>query len=77
MFRRLPHSLPPDPVFPSNLEGLGYFLNDQDQVRQIKHPEQKFFFKINANERINDVYRGAMNGKPIFLQSTCAHDGIN
>lgn len=66
MFRRLPSSLPADPVFPSSLEGLGFYLNDQDQIRQIKNPEQKFFFKVNANERINDVYKRAMNSKSRF-----------
>lgn len=61
MFRRLAHTLPPDPVFPARLDELGYFVNDQDQIRQIKNPEQKYTYKINANDRINDAYKGSVN----------------
>jgi hypothetical protein len=63
MFRRLPQSLPPDPVFPSNLSELGYFVNDQDQIRQIESPDQRYTYRVNINERVNDVYRSAMNSK--------------
>lgn len=69
MFRRLPHTLPADPVFPTNLAGLGYFLNNEDQIRQIKKPEQKFLYKVNTNERITDVYKGSMNSTLLFLRS--------
>ena len=63
MFRRLPNTLPKDPVFPTNLEDLGYFTTDNDQIRQIKNPEQKYQFAVNRNERVNDVYKEAMNSQ--------------
>ncbi|RJE17419.1 hypothetical protein PHISCL_10244, partial [Aspergillus sclerotialis] len=59
VFRR--EDLPPDPVFPADLEQLGYFINDKDQIRQISAPDQEFKFKINRNYRWNEVQRGAMN----------------
>lgn len=61
MFRRLPHTLPQDPVFAATLGELGYQVNDQDQIRQIKNPEQKYQFRVNANDRVNDVYKDSMN----------------
>lgn len=61
MFRRLPHSLPRDPVFEPDLEKLGFFINDDDQVRMIRNPEQKYQYQVNKNERVNLVYRQACN----------------
>lgn len=64
MFRRLPQTLPPDPLFPTDsLESLGYFVNEHDQIRQIKVPSNKFQYKINANDRVNQVYKWATNGE--------------
>lgn len=63
MFRRLPNKLPPDPSFPADLAKLGYFINDKDQIRQIANPDQKYQYKINRNDRVNDVYREAMNSE--------------
>ena len=62
MFRRRPHTLPKDPSFPTDLEQLGYFINEKDQIRQIRNPEQKYQFAVNKIDRINDVYKEAMNG---------------
>lgn len=62
MFRRLPHTLPKDPTFPTDIKLLGYFINEHDQVRQIKNPDQKYQFGVNRNDRFNDVYKEAMNG---------------
>ncbi|KKK18310.1 hypothetical protein ARAM_001616 [Aspergillus rambellii] len=59
VFRR--EDLPPDPVFPADLEKLGYFINEKDQIKKISDPEQDFQFKINKNPRWNDVQREAMN----------------
>ncbi|OKL60525.1 hypothetical protein UA08_04283 [Talaromyces atroroseus] len=53
--------LPDDPVFPADLEKLGYFINDQDQIRQIANPDESFRYKINANERWNEVHCSAFN----------------
>lgn len=66
MFRRLSHSLPPDPTFPNDIEKLGYFINDHDQIRMIADPRSEFKFMISKNERVNDVHKEAMNGAPSF-----------
>lgn len=75
-------SLPKDPVFPADLEKLGYvsllchgktkdlftneeknryFVNDNDQIKMISNPKQDFLYKINANERYNEMQKEAMN----------------
>ncbi|KPI36886.1 uncharacterized protein AB675_11827 [Cyphellophora attinorum] len=61
MFRRKTSSLPEDIVFPGTLAELGYFVNDKDQIRQIKNPEQRYNPKTNRSERVNMMYRDAMN----------------
>ncbi|KAK5938702.1 hypothetical protein PMZ80_008894 [Knufia obscura] len=61
MFRRLPNQLPKDAIFPTDLKGLGYFINDNDQIRQIANPEHKYQYKVNRNDRVNEVYKEAMN----------------
>ncbi|KAH1998596.1 hypothetical protein KXV80_005565 [Aspergillus fumigatus] len=61
MFVYRPQDLPRDPIFPADLEKLGYFINEKDQIRKIANPEQEFQFKINRNDRWNDLQRGAMN----------------
>ena len=66
MFRRLPSSLPKDPFFPADLKELGYSINDEDQVRMMEKPEEKFLYAINKNERVNEVHKEAMNGKALF-----------
>ena len=64
MFRRLPNQLPKDITFPTDLASLGYFINDNDQIRQIAHPDKKYQYKINRSDRVNDVYKEAMNSTP-------------
>ncbi|KAK2767383.1 hypothetical protein FQN54_003539 [Arachnomyces sp. PD_36] len=54
-------SLPKDPVFPADLEKLGYFINDNDQIKMISDPSKDFMYKINANERYNEMQKEAMN----------------
>lgn len=61
MFRRLPHTLPKDPNFPADLEKLGYFINEEDQIRQIRNPGQKYQFSISRNDRVNEICKEAMN----------------
>lgn len=63
MFRRLSNSLPKDPVIPADLTALGYFLNENDEIRQTKHPDQKYQYQVNRNERVNEIHKEAMNGK--------------
>lgn len=67
MFLRRADRLPPDITFPANLEKLGYFVTDKDQVRQIRDPERKYQYKINRNDRVNDMYKEAMNSKLSLL----------
>ncbi|WEW60537.1 hypothetical protein PRK78_006024 [Emydomyces testavorans] len=59
VFRK--ESLPKDPVFPTDLKKLGYFINDNDQIRMISDPEQGFLYKINTNDRYNEMQKEAMN----------------
>ncbi|KAK4943569.1 hypothetical protein LTR10_016863 [Elasticomyces elasticus] len=61
MFRRLPHTLPPDPVFEPALDKLGFFVNEADQIRMTKNPEQKYQYAVNKNDRVNEVYKQANN----------------
>lgn len=61
MFRRLPTSLPKDPTFPADLKELGYFVNDNDQIRMIRNPDEKFLYAIDKNERVNEMQKEAMN----------------
>ncbi|KAL8762550.1 MAG: hypothetical protein Q9184_001458 [Pyrenodesmia sp. 2 TL-2023] len=61
MFRLHESALPADFHFPTDLEKLGYFINDKDQVRSIRHPDQEFNFFISKNERMNLVQREAFN----------------
>lgn len=63
MFRRLSNSLPPDPTFPDDIEKLGYFINDHDQIRMITDPKSDFKYVISKNDRVNDNHKEAMNGK--------------
>ncbi|KAJ5808490.1 hypothetical protein N7474_009759 [Penicillium riverlandense] len=53
--------LPADPVFPADLEKLGYFVTENDQIRMISNPEENFLYKINRNERWNELQKEAMN----------------
>ncbi|KAI9758191.1 MAG: hypothetical protein M4579_003165 [Chaenotheca gracillima] len=61
MFRQMNASLPPDPEYPADLAGLGYFINDKDQIKAIKNPAQDFNYWVNKNERYNVKQREAMN----------------
>ena len=63
MFRRLSNTLPKDFAFPADLEQLGYFINESDQIRMIRKPEQRYQYVINKNERVNEAYKQAMISK--------------
>lgn len=63
MFRMHLNALPPDDTFPANLEALGYFVTDQDLIRQIANPDKKYQYKINRNDRVNDVFKETMNSE--------------
>ncbi|XXH05933.1 hypothetical protein Hte_012376 [Hypoxylon texense] len=61
MFRRLWSGLPADPDFPADLEKLGYFINEDDEIRSIENPNNYFKYFISRNSRWNDRQRFAMN----------------
>ncbi|KAI2617134.1 Arb2 domain-containing protein [Hypoxylon sp. NC1633] len=61
MFRRKWSGLPADPQFPVDIKELGYFINEDDEVRSIENPDYYFKFFLNRNERWNDRQRYAMN----------------
>ncbi|KAL8998854.1 MAG: hypothetical protein Q9169_002192 [Polycauliona sp. 2 TL-2023] len=61
MYRLHESALPADFHFPVDLEKLGYAINDRDQVRMLKNPDQEFHFFISKNERMNVVQREAHN----------------
>ncbi|KAI5467850.1 Arb2 domain-containing protein [Mariannaea sp. PMI_226] len=62
MFYRRWSGLPRDVEFPPTLDGLGYFVNDQDEIRSIENPDCYFKFFLNKNLRINECQRFAFNG---------------
>ncbi|KAI0119496.1 Arb2 domain-containing protein [Daldinia grandis] len=61
MFRRKWSGLPADPDFPVDLSKLGYFINEDDEVRAIDNPDNYFHFFFNRNTRWNERQRYAMN----------------
>ncbi|KAJ9155322.1 Arb2 domain-containing protein [Pleurostoma richardsiae] len=67
MFRRRWSGLPEDPTFPTDLKELGYFVNDEDEVRSIADPKFYFKYLLSRNERWNDRQRFAFNGAVVDL----------
>ncbi|KAF7935042.1 uncharacterized protein EAE98_003087 [Botrytis deweyae] len=61
MFRRLPSGLPKDPKFEPTLDGLGYFINEKDEIRSIENPKAYFKYFLTKNDRYNQLQREAMN----------------
>ncbi|KFZ01189.1 hypothetical protein V501_10164 [Pseudogymnoascus sp. VKM F-4519 (FW-2642)] len=61
MFRLLPRGLPKDPEYPTDLKQLGYFVNDDDEIRSIENPKYYFKYFINRTERYNERQRESMN----------------
>ncbi|KAI5303644.1 40S ribosomal protein mrp2, mitochondrial, partial [Ascosphaera pollenicola] len=53
--------LPEDPKFPSDLKDLGYHINEKDELRSIENPEEPFRYKVNVNDRYNEVRKEAFN----------------
>ncbi|OLN96561.1 hypothetical protein CCHL11_00734 [Colletotrichum chlorophyti] len=51
MFRRRWSGLPKDPIFSSDLKGLGYFVNEQDEIRNIVEPNHYFKYYLTKNGR--------------------------
>lgn len=69
MFRLLPDKLPRETTAPTTLEGLGYFITENDVIRQVTNPEKKYQYRINRNERVNEIYKEAMNSGRQLLDS--------
>ncbi|KAI0487299.1 Arb2 domain-containing protein [Xylaria cf. heliscus] len=61
MFVRKWSTLPTDPIFPSDLKGLGYFINKDDEVRSIENEDNYFKYFISRNLRVCDRQRFSMN----------------
>ncbi|KAM7205335.1 Arb2 domain containing protein [Rhypophila sp. PSN 637] len=61
MFRRHWSGLPADPIFGSNLAEIGYFVNDEDEIRSLDDPDSYFKFFLAKNERWNDRQRFCFN----------------
>ncbi|KAK3371949.1 Arb2 domain-containing protein [Podospora didyma] len=61
MFRRRWSGLPPDPIFASDLSELGYFINDEDEIRSLTNPDNYFKFFVSKNERWNERQLFHMN----------------
>lgn len=71
MYRRTEASIPADFKFATDLKGMGYFLNDQDQIRMVEPPNQGFHYKASKNERFVQTQKEAMSGEryEIFIVS--------
>lgn len=50
-----------------------YFVNDQDEIRMISSPEERFLYRINANERYNELQREAMNSESLTSWPVSPH----
>ncbi|OAQ99160.1 hypothetical protein LLEC1_01237 [Akanthomyces lecanii] len=57
MFRRNWCGLPREVHFPSGLKELGYFVNDEDEVRSIAEPDYYFNYFLSKNSRVNHRQR--------------------
>ncbi|KAI1427377.1 Arb2 domain-containing protein [Xylaria sp. FL1777] len=61
MFRRKWSALPAEAEFPSDLKGLGYFVNKDDEIRSIENEDNYFKYFINRSPRVCERQRFAMN----------------
>ncbi|KAM7209723.1 Arb2 domain containing protein [Naviculisporaceae sp. PSN 640] len=61
MFRRKWSGLPADPIFGSDLAELGYFVNDEDEIRSLDDPDSYFKFFLTKNQRWNERQRFCFN----------------
>ncbi|KAH7206856.1 hypothetical protein DER44DRAFT_866485 [Fusarium oxysporum] len=61
MFLRSWSGLPKDVSFPRDLAGLGYFVNDDDEVRSIEDPECYYKYFSSKNSRVNERQRFHFN----------------
>ncbi|KAF2488852.1 hypothetical protein BU16DRAFT_567819 [Lophium mytilinum] len=50
-----------DPVYPENLEALGYFVTEDGFIKSIKDPNLNFNFHLTNDARHNEVHREAMH----------------
>ncbi|KAI9708742.1 MAG: hypothetical protein M1820_003697 [Bogoriella megaspora] len=61
MFRRNVESLPADAPFTPDLKQLGYFFNDNGDLRMVRDPSRGFYYRINKVQRWNEVNAEAMH----------------
>ncbi|ERS99976.1 hypothetical protein HMPREF1624_03345 [Sporothrix schenckii ATCC 58251] len=57
MFRRLWTGLPDMPKYPVDIGKLGYFINEDDEIRSIEDPKYYFKYFIDKNTYYNDCHR--------------------
>ncbi|KAF1913480.1 Arb2 domain-containing protein [Ampelomyces quisqualis] len=63
MFRRQEDTMDPDPVYEADLKALGFFVNQDGQIRMIDAPDKEYVFYATNNERVNELRREAMQGR--------------
>ncbi|KAK4136941.1 hypothetical protein BT67DRAFT_398629 [Trichocladium antarcticum] len=61
MFRRRWSGLPTDPMFADTLKELGYFINEDDEIRSLEDPDNYFKYFTYKNERWNERLRFSFN----------------
>ncbi|KAI9668323.1 MAG: hypothetical protein M1829_005527 [Trizodia sp. TS-e1964] len=61
MFRLYLEYPPPEKSFPTDLKGLGYFVNKQDKVKAIADPTQDFKYWVFKNERSCELRKEAFH----------------
>ncbi|KIW07745.1 uncharacterized protein PV09_01675 [Verruconis gallopava] len=72
MFRRLPDSLPEDPAWEADLTRLGYFINEKSEIRQIRHPTERFKFNVTNNEIADRMER--LGAPALYLPQMTTED---
>ncbi|KAK4189756.1 Arb2 domain-containing protein [Podospora australis] len=61
MFRRRWSGLPADPTYATDLHDLGYFVNEDDEIRSLEDPDYYFKYFLTKNHRWNDRQRFCFN----------------
>ncbi|KAK3396556.1 Arb2 domain-containing protein [Sordaria brevicollis] len=61
MFCRRWSGLPAEPKFEPDLKKLGYFVNEDDEIRDYHKPDFYFKYFLTKNTRYNDCQRFAFN----------------
>lgn len=46
-----------------SLTCYSYQINEKDELRSLEDPDQPFKYRVNVNDRYNEVRKEAINGK--------------